>query len=95
MRIDESEKDTPAMSKIDAASGRRRVYDPEARALNYHHDATAAPRVKKSRVPAKEQFCRNCGNVQSHNGEWRLCGVFPGKAVNANGWCSAWTGRRG
>jgi hypothetical protein len=22
--------------------------------------------------------------------EWRPCNVFPGKLVNANGWCKVW-----
>jgi hypothetical protein len=69
--------------------------DPTAKALNYHHDATAAPRVDKSGVAAKDQFCHNCALIQSDSGDWRPCQIFPGKAVNANGWCSSWTKQPG
>lgn len=65
--------------------------DPTAKILNYHHNATQAPRADKSGVrPAKEQFCHNCRFIKSDNGEWRPCQLFPGKAVNANGWCASW-----
>lgn len=65
--------------------------DPTAKVLNYHHDATKAPRVDKSGLkPAQEQFCHNCRFIQSDSGEWRPCQLFPGKAVNANGWCASW-----
>jgi hypothetical protein len=33
--------------------------------------------------------------VKSDSGEWRPCQIFPGKAVNANGWCSSWMHRAG
>jgi hypothetical protein len=69
--------------------------DPTAAALKYHQDATAAPRVEKSGVPAKDQFCHNCQFVKSDSGEWRPCQIFPGKAVNANGWCTSWMKRSG
>lgn len=65
--------------------------DSTAKILNYHHDATKAPRADKSGVrPAQEQFCHNCRFIQSDSGEWRPCQLFPGKAVNANGWCASW-----
>lgn len=65
--------------------------DPTAKILNYHHDATKAPRDDKSGItPAQDQFCYNCRFIQSDSGEWRPCQIFPGKAVNANGWCSSW-----
>jgi hypothetical protein len=66
------------------------VDDATAKALSYHNDATTAPRVEKSGVPAGEQFCHNCRFIQADSGEWRPCQIFPGKAVNANGWCSSW-----
>jgi hypothetical protein len=70
--------------------------DPTAKILNYHHDATEAPRVDKSGItPAQEQFCYNCRFIQSDSGEWRPCEIFPGKAVNANGWCSTWINQSG
>jgi len=64
--------------------------DTAAKALSYHHDATAAPRVDRSGVAAQDQFCRNCNFIKASSGEWRPCQIFPGKAVNANGWCASW-----
>ena len=65
--------------------------DTSAKALNYHEDAQKAPRVDKSGVAAADQFCHNCMFIQATSGEWRPCQIFPGKAVNANGWCMSWT----
>ena len=67
--------------------------DPAAKALKYHHDATAAPRTDKPDTPAAQQFCHNCRFIQSGSGEWRPCQIFPGKAVNANGWCTSWAAK--
>ena len=69
--------------------------DAMAKALKYHNDATAAPRVDKSGAAGGEQFCHNCRFVQADSGDWRPCQIFPGKAVNANGWCSSWMPRTG
>lgn len=68
--------------------------DPLAGSLQYKHDATQAPRADKPGTPAAEQFCRNCQLAQGE-GEWVGCSIFPGKAVNANGWCTAWVKRAG
>ncbi|MEF1220553.1 high-potential iron-sulfur protein [Photobacterium damselae] len=36
-------------------------------------------------------MCANCALIQGKDGdEWRPCAIFPGKLVNANGWCSAY-----
>ncbi|MGQ8366880.1 high-potential iron-sulfur protein [Glaciecola sp. 1036] len=52
----------------------------QAVALKYTH---------KSEVEGKT--CGNCKYIQGEAGaEWRPCGIFPGKLVNANGWCQAW-----
>jgi hypothetical protein len=69
--------------------------DPMAKALKYHTDATTAPRAEKSGVAAGEQFCHNCRFIQTDSGDWRPCQIFPGKAVNANGWCTSWMPRTG
>ena len=63
--------------------------DTTAKALNYVHDASASSDPKRK----ENQFCKNCNLIQSTEGEWRPCSIFPGKAVNENGWCSAWVGR--
>lgn len=65
--------------------------DPTAKALKYHHDATKAPRADKPGHPAKDQFCHNCQLIKSDSGTWRPCQIFPGKAVNKDGWCASWT----
>ncbi|KLV05213.1 high-potential iron sulfur protein 2 [Photobacterium aquae] len=54
--------------------------DPQAKALQYVHES-----------PDAEKNCANCALIQGEDGkEWRPCAIFPGKAVNAKGWCSAW-----
>ncbi|WP_037055224.1 high-potential iron-sulfur protein [Rheinheimera baltica] len=59
--------------------------NPQAKALHYVHKS------------AKEgQNCSNCILLQGNAGEaWRPCGVFPGKLVNAEGWCAAWAKKPG
>jgi len=54
--------------------------DPTAQSLKY---------VNKSATDG--QTCANCALVQGADGdEWRPCQIFPGKNVNAAGWCSVW-----
>lgn len=64
--------------------------DPMAKGLKYTHDAsTVDPSTRPN--PAADQSCANCMLVQGNDGdEWRPCQLFPGKAVAAAGWCSAW-----
>jgi len=71
--------------------------DPTAIALKYSPDATTADRAAAARpgLPPEEQFCHNCQFVQADSGEWRPCQLFPGKAVNENGWCASWTLKAG
>ncbi|MDP5141637.1 high-potential iron-sulfur protein [Rheinheimera baltica] len=59
--------------------------NPQAKALQYVHKS------------AKEgQNCSNCILLQGDASEaWRPCGVFPGKLVNAEGWCAAWAKKPG
>jgi hypothetical protein len=66
------------------------VDDPMAKAMKYTHDASTVDAATRNN-PAPEQNCANCALVQGEDGpEWRPCQIFPGKAVNANGWCSVW-----
>lgn len=58
--------------------------------MKYHHDAIAASRTDQYGVAAADQFCHSCKFIQSDTGAWRPCQIFPGKAVNADGWCSSW-----
>lgn len=69
--------------------------DPTAKALKYVHDATTATRPDKAGTPGANQNCANCQFIQAAEGEWRPCSLFPGKAVNANGWCASWTLKAG
>lgn len=71
--------------------------DPTAQALKYVADATQADRAAAARPgkPPEEQNCANCQFVLADSGEWRPCSLFPGKAVNENGWCASWTLKAG
>ena len=60
--------------------------DPTAQALKYLHDASASgDRTDTSAI---------CGGCQLYTGaegsEWGPCALFPGKDVNAAGWCTAY-----
>ncbi|HEX5787354.1 MAG TPA: high-potential iron-sulfur protein [Woeseiaceae bacterium] len=64
--------------------------DPMAQAMKYTHDASTVDASAKPN-PAENQNCANCALIQGEDGaEWRPCQIFPGKLVNANGWCSVW-----
>ena len=63
--------------------------DRTAKALSYVHDAAKAPAGKRK----DGTFCKNCNLIQGTEGTWRGCTIFPGKAVNENGWCAGWVGR--
>jgi High potential iron-sulfur protein len=64
--------------------------DPQAVALGYVADTTKAD-TKKFPKHSKDQMCSNCqlftGKPKEPTGP---CALFPGKAVAAGGWCSAW-----
>ena len=54
--------------------------DQMAKALQYVHESTV-----------DGSHCSNCMYIQGEDGaEWRPCALFPGKTVNAKGWCTAW-----
>lgn len=64
--------------------------DPVGQSLKYTHDASTVDPATRAN-PAAEQNCANCALVQGADGDaWRPCQIFPGKLVNANGWCSVW-----
>jgi len=66
--------------------------DPTGVALKYVEDATKAERPDKMGTAGKDQHCANCQFVQGKDGDARRpCALFPGKSVNANGWCVSWT----
>ncbi len=65
--------------------------DPTAQALGYKHDVA---NVDTEKYPAYRagQACANCTLYQGASGDtWGGCQLFPGKLVNANGWCSGYT----
>jgi len=64
--------------------------DPTAKALNYHEDAKTVT-AKDFPTYAPGQMCSTCMQLQGNAGDpWRPCNIFPGKLVNANGWCQVW-----
>lgn len=63
--------------------------EPTAAALGYRADST---KVDAAKYPnhKPEQNCANCNLVQGNAGDaLRPCAIFPGKSVNAKGWCAA------
>ncbi len=64
--------------------------DPMAQGMKYVHDASTVDPATRAN-PAPEQNCANCALIQGADGdEWRPCQIFPGKLVNAKGWCMVW-----
>lgn len=73
--------------------------DAMAQALGYKHDAGE---VDPEQFPSRgepdsaSEFCKNCVHFQVPGGgepQWAPCTIFPGKLVNADGWCSAWAAK--
>ena len=67
--------------------------DSLASAMGYVHDAK---KVDANKVPQYKpgSHCANCMQMQGKDGdEWRPCNIFPGKLVNANGWCKVWVAK--
>ncbi len=57
--------------------------DPQAQALQYTHE-----------TPVEGQRCDNCIHANGDlSAEWVGCNLFPGRLVNAGGWCSVWAAR--
>jgi High potential iron-sulfur protein len=67
--------------------------DPTAVALGYHESAgTVDPKKFTTYQPG--QSCSTCLQLQGNAGDpWRPCNLFPGKLVNAGGWCRVWVKR--
>ncbi|WP_439587111.1 high-potential iron-sulfur protein [Hydrogenophaga sp.] len=64
--------------------------DATAAALGYTVDATKVD-IKKYPKYARGQRCGNCQLYTGKVGEPAgACGIFPGKLVSANAWCSAY-----
>lgn len=61
--------------------------DRSAKALSYVHDAA---RVDAATRGGAERICRTCRFYTDATATWGPCTLFPGKAVNAEGWCRGW-----
>jgi hypothetical protein len=69
--------------------------DSLAVAMGYVHDAT---KLDPAKVPQYKpgSMCENCLQLTGRAGdEWRPCNIFPGKLVNAKGWCKVWVAKPG
>ncbi|AVP98176.1 High potential iron-sulfur protein [Ahniella affigens] len=67
--------------------------DPTAAALGYKHDATKVDAAKYPTYKAG-QHCATCKLAQGADGDaWRPCSIFPGKSVDAKGWCAAYSAK--
>jgi High potential iron-sulfur protein len=79
-------------STAQVATPELRATDPVARSLLYYPntlDVPAASPLAARHQP--DQKCAGCINVRGVAGDpLRPCPIFPGKLVNANGWCSLW-----
>jgi hypothetical protein len=65
--------------------------DPAAQALGYVDDTGRVPPGKYPKHQAAQE-CDRCNLYQGAAGaQWGPCLIFPGKAVHAGGWCSAYT----
>jgi len=66
------------------------VGDPVAASMKYTEDASSVDPGSRANS-AEVQVCANCALVLGADGDaWRPCQIFPGKLVNAQGWCSVW-----
>ena len=73
-------EDMPKLSQDDAM----------AKGMKYTHDASTVDSASRANSAA-DQNCANCALIQGNEGdEWRPCQIFPGKLVNAKGWCQVW-----
>ena len=64
--------------------------DPTAQQLKYVHDASKAP----GDVRGTSDYCYNCRYFKGNQDTgWAACDLFPGKSVNAKGWCSVWSAK--
>lgn len=66
--------------------------DPAAQALGYKEDAGQVDSAK-SPTYKKDAVCASCQFFQNGSGGFGPCQMFPGKAVSAKGWCSAYTAK--
>lgn len=63
--------------------------DPQASALGYTDDASTVDAAKYPQY-AEGRACANCALYTAEGEPLGPCSIFPGKRVNANGWCSVY-----
>lgn len=69
--------------------------EPLAVAMGYVHDAKKVDATKTPQFKPGSK-CSNCIQVTGKDGvQWRPCNLFPGKLVNADGWCKVWVVKPG
>ena len=68
--------------------------DPQAAALGYKNDAKKVDTKKFANYKAGTD-CDDCLQYEGKKGEaWGPCKLFPGKAVNAKGWCAGFSPKK-
>lgn len=83
---------TPAPTAAGSAGDLPRLEESNslAQALGYRHDGAQVDTRKFPRYAAG-MACRNCIQFKGAPGDaWGACGIFPGKLVNAAGWCNTY-----
>lgn len=84
--------EAPNNAAADAAAQMPRLdpSDPQAQSLAYVDDASSLDPDQQPRFQAG-QACNNCALYVGNEGsEWGPCSIFPGRLVNAAGWCSVY-----
>lgn len=88
----------PADPKASSGTGPANKVDPkstQATALSYVEKTTEVD-AKKFPKHTKEQKCSNCQlYAQDPTEGYGKCGIFPGKLVASDGWCSAYVKKAG
>ena len=79
-----------AARAADAPKPHLAANDPTAVALGYVEDGSKVDAAKNPTYKP-EQRCNNCLQLTGNPPDaWRACNLFPGKLVNANGWCKVY-----
>ena len=81
------------VGRAEAAAAHVDPSEPQAKSLGYVEDATKVDAKANPNYKAG-QHCANCLQGQGKPGDAYIpCNIFPGKLVNANGWCKVWVKR--
>lgn len=77
------------LQQLHAAAGEPHLTDadPTAKAMDYVEDATTS----KNALYKPGSVCANCQLYTGGASGYGNCQLFPGKLVNANGWCTSYT----